>query len=134
MQADKPIPLTWLWVIEIVTFGIIEYKRYQNFKKVGEVSHSSMKNDQSVADKLTLLFHHQAFSPRPTCPARHWAACPARVRTHLQCVTVQVLVIDRMLQCGQACWTYRHALDEGVVQLDQTFVAQLNSEHGAHLT
>lgn len=34
--ADKPIPLTWLWVIEIVTFGIIEYKRYQNFKKVGE--------------------------------------------------------------------------------------------------
>lgn len=46
MQADKPIPLTWLWVIEIVTFGIIEYKRYQNFKKIGEVSLPSIKADQ----------------------------------------------------------------------------------------
>ncbi|KAK9867245.1 hypothetical protein WJX84_000613 [Apatococcus fuscideae] len=34
--ADKPIPLSWLWIIEIVTFAIIEFKRYENFKKVGE--------------------------------------------------------------------------------------------------
>ena len=39
LQADKPIPLSWLWIIEIVTFAIIEFKRYENFKKVGEVSH-----------------------------------------------------------------------------------------------
>ena len=57
MQADKPIPLTWLWVIEIVTFGIIEYKRYQNFKKVGEVSRPFMTADQAPADQFFLPFN-----------------------------------------------------------------------------
>lgn len=98
MQADKPIPLTWLWVIEIVTFGIIEYKRYQNFKKVGEVSRPSGTLDQTLPHHLLLLSYNAFATATLTHSARRSAACSALMESTLLCSAANFVVIDHGLQ------------------------------------